>query len=117
MPTVRVGTTVSIPTGGFNVSEDCSGFGGFYAGLCATLVLSTYSRSRARIALLIVGPWLLAVAVNIPRGVVLLLGVNSLGMPFLETFWHTASGIVAFWIAMSLLLLLADWRTLREKLG
>lgn len=117
MQTVRVGTSVLIAEGGFNVSEDCSGFGGVYASLCLALVLGTYSRSRARIALLMVVPWLLAIAINISRGVVLLLGVKYLGMPFLTTFWHTASGIVAFWIALLLLLALADRRTLREELG
>jgi exosortase len=113
----RIGTSVSIPEGGFNVSEDCSGFGGVYASVCVVLVLAAYSKSRTRIALLIALPWLLAVAINIPRGVVLLFGVKFLGMPFLTTFWHTASGIVAFWIAILSLLALADWRTLREKLG
>jgi exosortase len=115
--TVRVGTSVSIAEGGFNVSDDCSGFGGVYASWCVALVLGTYCRSRGRIALLIAMPWLLAIAINIPRGVVLLLGVKYLGMPFLATFWHTASGIVAFWIALLLLIGLADRRTLREELG
>ena len=117
MSAIRMGTSVSIAEGGFNVSEDCSGFGGVYASLCVVLVLATYCRSRARIALLIAAPWLLAIAINIPRGVVLLFGVKYLGMPFLTTFWHTASGIVAFWIALLSLLALADWRTLREELG
>jgi len=117
MSAIRMGTSVSIAEGGFNVSEDCSGFGGVYASFCVVLVLATYSRSRTRIALLIAAPWLLAIAINIPRGVVLLLGVKYLGMSFLTTFWHTASGIVAFWIALLSLLALADWRTLREELG
>ena len=82
-----------------------------------TLVLATYCRSRTRIALLIAVPWLLAIAINVPRGLVLLLGVQYLGQPFLATFWHTASGIVAFWIALLPIFLLADRRTLREKLG
>ncbi len=117
MSVIRVETTVSIASGGFNVSEDCSGFGGIYASLCVALVLGTYTHSRGRIALLAIAPWLLAVAINIPRGFVLLLGVKYFGMGFLTTFWHTASGIVAFWIALGALLLLADWRTLREELG
>jgi len=114
---VRVGTAVSLPAGGFNVSEDCSGFAAFYASYAIVLVLAVYNRSRAKIALLLVAPWLLAVAVNVPRGTVLLLGANYFGMEFLGTFWHTASGIVAFWLMVLPLLLLADRATLREKLG
>jgi len=117
LPAVRVETTVSIAAGGFNVSEDCSGFGGVYASLCVALVLAAYSRSRGRIALLFTAPWLLAIAINIPRGFVLLLGVKFLGMDFLTSIWHTASGIVACWIALAAMLWLADWRTLREQLA
>ena len=114
---VRIGTSVSIAAGGFNISDDCSGFGGVYASLAVVLVFCVYSRSRARIALLVALPWLLAIAVNVPRGVVLLLGVKYMGVQFLGTFWHTASGIVAFWLALLPIFLLADWRTLREELG
>lgn len=117
IPAVRIGSTVSIPQGGFNVSEDCSGFAGIYASFPVALVLGTYNRSRVRIGMMIAAPWLLAVAVNVPRGIVLLLGVKYLGIPFLATLWHTASRIVAFWLASLPMFLVADLRTFRAEIG
>jgi exosortase len=114
---IRDGTLLQVPAGGFDVTINCSGFSGIYAGYGLALILSAYNRSRAKVIALFAIPIVLAVAVNVPRAAVLLVGVNYFGQDWLYSYWHTASGIVAFWLSILPLALFADWQKLREGLA
>ncbi len=70
-----------------------------------------------RAVLLLLAPWPFTMVANILRSTALVAFCAERGIGFLDTPWHGVSGIVAFWLAVGGLFLLADWPTLRKSLA
>jgi exosortase len=100
----------------YGVSDNCSGFSSFYAGLGAAVVLGYYGGSRLRAALLLLAVWPLAWLTNVARLLVVIEICERHGIALLHTPIHGLSGIVAFWAVPAGLWLLADRRAIREAL-
>ena len=110
----RNGTVLQLPEFVYGVSAECSGFSAFYAAVCVALVLGYGSRSPLRLALLLLAAWPLAVLGSSLRTAAAMAVWEVAGKSFHGLPFHGLSGIVGFWLAVTPLFLLADWRKVRE---
>ncbi len=117
VPVLRRGAVLDMPGAVYVVSANCSGFSAFYAGIGAALVLGFLGRSRLRAGMLLLAVWPLTWLANVLRSAILVALCEARGIGFADTPFHGLSGIVAFWLVMLGLLLLADRRHLRRALS
>jgi exosortase len=110
----RQGPVLWLPYGAYGVSNNCSGFSAFYAGLAFALLLGGCSRSWPRSALLLLAVWPLTWLANVARTTVVVALCGRFGVEFLLTPFHGLSGIATFWLVMGGLWLLADTRAVRK---
>lgn len=101
---------------GYAVSNNCSGFSTFVAGLAVASFFAAHTRSRARALLLLAAPWPLAIAANSIRSAALIATCERFGLSTANTPLDGISGIGAFWLVMAALFLMADRDGLREGL-
>lgn len=114
-PVTLIDTVLERPSGLFGISAHCSGFSAFYAAVALACVLGYCGGSAMRFALLLLAVWPLVAVANILRTAVIVKIWEAVGAGFHTTPWHGLSGIAAFWLVMLGLLLMADWRALRES--
>jgi exosortase len=107
-PVYAEGTELFMPTGTFQVVEECSGWSAIYAGFTVALVLAYLSHSWWRRVLLLAAPLPLALASNVLRITVLALLAEWLGYHLLDTPIHVLSGYATFLLTLALIFLLAE---------
>lgn len=102
------GTTLHLPEQTLEVADACSGFSTLYAALAvAALVAYQCPRPQQRMAvLLLAGP--IAVATNVLRVLLLVVLVHWQGVDILETWVHSASGVMTFAIALPVIFWLGE---------
>jgi exosortase len=117
IPVVRDGATLTMRSGVWGLSNRCSGFAVLVAATGASLFLAFYSKSWLRRALLLLSPWLLVVACNSLRTVLLSAFSELTGIGLHDAHLHSASGIGTFWVVIGALFVMADRQALRERFG
>jgi len=100
----------------YGVSNNCSGFSTFIAGMAVASFLAAHTKSRARALLLLAAPWPLAIASNSLRTAALITTCQRFHLDIANTPLDGISGIGALWLVMGALLLIADRKGLREGL-
>jgi exosortase len=106
---LREGTLLYMPQNVFLVADACSGFATLYAAVAVALVLACYAKTfRRRVAVLAVAiPF--ALAANVARVTALVLLSLGMGEWILDTPLHEATGVVAFFVILVSLFLVADY--------
>lgn len=113
VPVLRQQTVLVLPRDTFMVADACSGFSTLYAAVGLSIILARYCRSNLRRILIMIAAWPLALACNILRVFILVMGSHLWGVGMLESPLHAASGVATFWIALTGLFLISDRDSLR----
>jgi exosortase len=111
LPVFRDGYLLHLPNADLLVADACSGFSTLYASIAvASLVAYTATGWRRRVAVLaLAAP--IALAANLVRVVLLSWLVYGQGVGVLDTWQHSATGMLAFALALPLIFWIGESRS------
>ena len=115
IPTLRDHTILYLPDYTFIVTDACSGFATFYAGVALSVFLACYCRSHLRRAALLLLIVPLTLATNVVRLFLLIQMARGGGEALLDGPLHTGTGIAAFCMVLLTIYALAGRQTLRNS--
>jgi exosortase len=115
LPVFRDGYLLHLPNADLLVADACSGFSTLYASIAvACLVAYTTPSWRRRVAVLVLAVPI-ALAANLVRVVLLSWLVYGQGIGVLDTWQHSATGMLAFVLALPLIFWIGESRSTRTR--
>jgi exosortase len=115
LPVFRDGYLLHLPNADLLVADACSGFSTLYASVAvACLVAYTTPSWRRRLAVLVLAVPI-ALAANLVRVVLLSWLVYTQGIGVLETWQHSASGMLTFALALPLIFWIGESKSSRPQ--